>query len=77
VLGCVALSTYGFVPTLQPDEASGTDSFARVYAAYGCWFIFLSLAWGWAVDGDRPDRGDSIGAALAVVAAGVITFYPR
>ena len=48
-----------------------------MYAAYGCWFIMLSLAWGWAVDGNRPDAGDGIGAGLAAVGAVVITFYPR
>ena len=67
---------YGIVPTFQPQTA-GTEDFGRVYAAYGCWFIMLSLAWGWAVDGNRPDAGDGIGAGLAAVGAVVITFYPR
>ena len=48
---------YGVVPTFQPQTA-GTEDFGRVYAAYGCWFIMLSLAWGWAVAGNRPDAGD-------------------
>ena len=83
------------MPTFQPQTA-GTEDFGRVYAAYGCWFIMLSLArrrrpritptpielvcaqaWGWAVDGNRPDAGDGIGAGLAAVGAVVITFYPR
>ena len=68
-------ATYA-VPTFQPQTA-GTEDFGRVYAAYGCWFIMLSLAWGWAVDGNRPDAGDGIGAGLAAVGAVVITFYPR
>ncbi len=76
VIGSAMLCLYGVVPTFQPQTA-GTEDFGRVYAAYGCWFIMLSLAWGWAVDGNRPDAGDGTGAGLAAVGAVVITFYPR
>jgi hypothetical protein len=38
----------------------------RVYAAYGGVFIALSLLWGVAVDGFRPDRYDVIGALVCV-----------
>ena len=76
VIGSAMLCLYGVVPTFQPQTA-GTEDFGRVYAAYGCWFILLSLAWGWAVDGTRPDAGDGIGAGLAAAGAVVITFYPR
>ena len=76
VIGSAMLCLYGVVPTFQPQTA-GTEDFGRVYAAYGCWFIMLSLAWGWAIDGNRPDAGDGIGAGLAAVGAVVITFYPR
>ena len=76
VIGSAMLCLYGVVPTFQPQTA-GTEDFGSVYAAYGCWFIMLSLAWGWAVDGNRPDAGDGIGAGLAAVGAVVITFYPR
>ncbi len=76
LIGSAMLCLYGVVPTFQPQTA-GTEDFGRVYAAYGCWFIMLSLAWGWAVDGNRPDAGDGIGALLAAVGAVVITFYPR
>src|SRR5262245_43608042 len=48
--GAVVLALYGIVPTYQPSH------FGRVYAAYGGVFVALSLAWGWAVDGIRPDR---------------------
>lgn len=74
--GSLLLCLYGVVPTFQP-ETKGTEDFGRVYAAYGCWFIMLSLAWGWAVDGNRPDAGDGIGALLAAAGAVVITFWPR
>ena len=39
--------------------------------------LVCAQAWGWAVDGNRPDAGDGIGAGLAAVGAVVITFYPR
>ena len=61
LIGSAMLCLYGVVPTFQPQTA-GTEDFGRVYAAYGCWFIMLSLAWGWAIDGNRPDAGDGIGA---------------
>ena len=43
VIGSAMLCLYGVVPTFQPQTA-GTEDFGRVYAAYGCWFILLSLA---------------------------------
>ena len=43
VIGSAMLCLYGVVPTYQPQTA-GTEDFGRVYAAYGCWFILLSLA---------------------------------
>jgi drug/metabolite transporter superfamily protein YnfA len=38
--GCCVLVAYGFVPTLQP-----VDSFGRIFAVYGGFFIALSYAW--------------------------------
>lgn len=52
VLGALVLVAYGFVPTAQP-----VDNFGRVFAVYGGFFIILSYLWGWALDGDRPDKG--------------------
>ncbi len=69
--GGVVLILYGIVPTLQ------TSHFGRVYAAYGGFFIVLSLLWGWALDGDRPDRFDVIGAAIALVGVCVMYYAPR
>lgn len=51
VIGSVVVIVYGFLPTLQP-----TDSFGRIYAVYGGFFIVLSFLLGWYLDGDRPDR---------------------
>ena len=65
LLGALILVAYGVVAALQP-----ISEFGRVYAAYGGVFIALSLAWGVAVDGFRPDRYDLLGAIICV--AGIL-----
>lgn len=72
VLGSLVLIGYGFIPTLQP-----TESFGRVYAVYGGFFIVLSFLWGWLLDGQRPDRGDAVGGAISIVGVLVILLWPR
>ena len=72
ILGSLILIGYGFLPTLQP-----TDSFGRIYAVYGGFFIVLSFLWGWLLDGQRPDKGDAIGGAISLVGVLVILFWPR
>jgi small multidrug resistance family-3 protein len=72
VLGSLVLIVYGFVPTLQP-----TDSFGRIYAVYGGFFIVLSFLAGWILDGDKPDIGDMVGGAVTIVGACTILFWPR
>ena len=62
---------YGVVSTLQPAH------FGRVYAAYGGFFIVLSLVWGWIFDGNRPDRFDVIGATVSLVGVFIIMYWPR
>jgi small multidrug resistance family-3 protein len=69
--GVVALLSYGVIPTYQPA------AFGRVYAAYGGAFIALSLAWGWVVDGQRPDIPDMAGAVIALIGMAVIMYWPR
>jgi len=49
----------------------------RTYAAYGGVYIVASLLWLWAAEGQRPDRWDTTGAALALIGAGIILFGPR
>lgn len=71
ILGGLALAAYGVVATFQPAN------FGRVYAAYGGVFIVLALAWGWAVDGHRPDRWDYLGGALCVFGMALIMYGPR
>jgi small multidrug resistance family-3 protein len=71
VAGGLLLVLYGLLPTLQPSH------FGRVYAAYGGVFIAMSLAWGWWMDGNRPDAPDLIGAMLALAGVGVMMYWPR
>ena len=70
--GAIILVVYGVIPTFQ----SSAD-FGRVYAAYGGVFVIMSLLWGWAVDGHRPDNYDWLGAAVVAVGVAVIFFSPR
>ena len=70
-VGGLILFLYGIVPTYQPEN------FGRVYAAYGGWFVVLSIPWGGGVDHAAPDRYDLIGAAVCLVGAGIIMYSPR
>jgi drug/metabolite transporter superfamily protein YnfA len=72
VLGSLVLVAYGFIPTLQP-----MDSFGRIYAVYGGFFIALSYLWGYFFDGFKPDTGDILGGSLALVAVLIVLFWPR
>lgn len=72
LLGGATLVVYGFLPTLQP-----VDSFGRIYAVYGGFFILLSFLVGWWLDGDRPDWGDLVGGMVALSGVLVILFWPR
>uniref|UniRef100_A0A6V2A6S6 Uncharacterized protein n=1 Tax=Ditylum brightwellii TaxID=49249 RepID=A0A6V2A6S6_9STRA len=72
IIGSIVLVIYGFIPCLQP-----TDSFGRLYAVYGGFFIVLSFLLGWILDGDKPDRGDLVGASIALFGVLVTQFWPR
>jgi len=70
-IGAVVLMLYGVVATFQ------TESFGRVYAAYGGIFIMMAILWGWKVDGVVPDKYDIIGGTIALLGMGIIMFAPR
>lgn len=71
VLGGLILVLYGIIPTFQPAH------FGRVYAAYGGFFIVLSLSWGWLLDAHMPDSFDVIGAIIALGGVSIIMYWPR
>lgn len=72
VVGAAVLFAYGVIPTLQSEPA-----FGRVYAAYGGVFIALAIAWGWGVDGWKPDRYDLVGAGVALIGVAIIMWGRR
>eukprot|EP01083_Nonionella_stella_P097229 273273_1 len=72
ILGSLILVSYGFIPCLHP-----TDSFGRIYAIYGGFFIVMSFLFGWWLDGDKPDLGDIIGGSIALIGVLVIMLWPR
>ncbi|HEX2912411.1 MAG TPA: YnfA family protein [Chloroflexia bacterium] len=72
LVGGAVLICYGFIPTLQPVK-----EFGRVYAAYGGWFIILSLLWGWLIDKQNPDKWDLLGAGFCIIGAVIIIYGPR
>ena len=71
ILGAAILTLYGVIPTLQQAH------FGRIYAVYGGFFISLSLLWGWAFDGNRPDRWDIVGASVAIPDVACMMYAPR
>jgi len=71
LVGAAVLILYGIIPTFQPAH------FGRVYAAYGGFFIVLSLIWGWVLDGNIPDRFDVTGAVVALAGVSIIMYWPR
>jgi len=42
------------------------DSFGRVYAVYGGFFIVLSYVWAYIFDNFKPDIGDYVGTSIAI-----------
>lgn len=72
LVGALVLIGYGVIVTFQ-----ATPEFGRVYAAYGGVFIVMALAWGYFVDGFRPDHWDLLGAAVCLVGVFIIFFGPR
>lgn len=72
VPGMMALALFAYLLTLVDSPLAG-----RAYAAYGGIYIASALAWGWAIEGHRPDHWDVIGAGICFVGMVVILFGPR
>jgi len=71
-IGSIVLVVYGFIPTLQPIQ-----SFGRIFAIYGGFFIVLSYAWAVLFDNFKIDKGDIIGSTIAIAGVCVCWFWPR
>jgi small multidrug resistance family-3 protein len=72
VPGAFSLAAFAWLLTLVDTAAAG-----RAFAAYGGVYIAASLVWLWAVEGVRPDRWDTIGAALCLIGAAIVIAGPR
>ncbi|MCX5496582.1 YnfA family protein [Kaistia dalseonensis] len=72
VPGIVSLMLFAWLLSLSPADNAG-----RAFAVYGGFYIVMSLAWLWAVEGARPDRFDLLGAAICLAGAAVILLAPR
>ena len=72
VPGMASLALFAWLLTRVDSDAAG-----RAFAAYGGVYICASLVWLWAVEGVRPDRWDSAGAAVCLVGTAIILLGPR
>ena len=70
--GMASLALFAWLLTLSPAAQAG-----RAYAVYGGVYIAASLAWLWAVEAQRPDRWDLVGAATCLLGAAIILWGPR
>ncbi len=70
--GVAALAAFAWLLTLVEADHAG-----RAYAAYGGIYIVSAILWGWAVEGQLPDRWDLVGGALCLIGAAVIFGAPR
>lgn len=70
--GMASLALFAFLLTRIESGFAG-----RAYAAYGGIYILASLGWMWAVESQRPDRWDAIGAMVCIAGSAIILFGPR
>ena len=71
VPAALSLSLFVWLLTLHPTSAG------RTYAAYGGVYVATALVWLWLVEGQRPDRWDLIGGAVALAGMAIIALTPR
>ena len=70
--GLFSLALFAWLLTRVESGEAG-----RAYAAYGGVYIAASLLWLWAAEGQRPDRWDLAGGAVALTGAALILLGPR
>jgi small multidrug resistance family-3 protein len=66
-----SLALFAFLLTLHPAAAG------RTYAAYGCVYVALAIAWLWLIEGLRPTAWDFAGVAIALAGMAVIVLQPQ
>jgi small multidrug resistance family-3 protein len=66
-----SLALFAWLLSLHPTAAG------RTYAAYGGVYVATAVLWLWAVEQQRPDKWDVIGAGVALVGMAIIYFGPR
>jgi small multidrug resistance family-3 protein len=64
--GAASLALFAWLLTLHAGPA------ARTYAAYGAVYVSTAVVWLALVEGQRPDRWDVAGAAIALVGMAII-----
>lgn len=67
----VSLAAFAYLLSLHPTGAG------RTYAAYGGVYVTIAVFWMWLAEGQKPDRWDLIGAAVALCGMALIVFGPR
>lgn len=70
LLGVASLIGFATVLTRADTAFAG-----RAYAAYGGIYIAASLIWLWAVEGQRPQPADLVGAGIAIIGSLVIVGF--
>jgi small multidrug resistance family-3 protein len=71
ILAALSLGAFAWLLSLHPGAAG------RTYAAYGGVYVSVALMWLWIIDGQRPDRWDLLGVAVALIGMSIIAFTPR
>jgi small multidrug resistance family-3 protein len=71
ILAALSLGVFAWLLSLHPGAAG------RTYAAYGGVYVSVALVWLWIIDGQRPDRWDVLGVAVALIGMSIIAFTPR
>jgi small multidrug resistance family-3 protein len=71
ILAALSLGAFAWLLSLHPGAAG------RTYAAYGGVYVSVALMWLWMIDGQRPDRWDLLGVAVALIGMSIIAFTPR
>ena len=70
--GIISLIAFALLLTRIDTAFAG-----RAFAAYGGFYIVMSLIWLWLIEAKQPDRWDLLGGSICLIGAAVIIFSPR